>query len=52
LLPGLETVYVTASAEWAHVSSSLVRQIHALGGSIEPFVPQAVIGKLRSTDRD
>ena len=46
LLPGLETVYVSASPEWAHVSSSLVRQIHALGGAIDAFVPPAVIGRL------
>lgn len=47
LLPGLETVYVSASPAWAHVSSSLVRQIHALGGSIEAFVPPAVTARLR-----
>ena len=42
LSPGLETVYLAASPEWAHVSSTLVRQIHALGGSIDGFVPAAV----------
>ena len=47
LQPGLETVYVSASTEWAHVSSTLVRQIHALGGSIEAFVPPAVVDRLR-----
>lgn len=47
LLPGLETVYLSASAEWAHVSSTLVRQIHAMGGSIEGFVPSAVVAHLR-----
>ena len=47
LLPGLETVYLSSSAEWAHVSSSLVRQIHALGGAIDAFVPPAVLGRLR-----
>ena len=47
LRPGLETVYLSASAEWAHVSSTLVRQIHAMGGSIERFVPPAVVAHLR-----
>jgi len=47
LLPGLETVYVSASPEWAHVSSTLVRQIHALGGAIDAFVPSAVVERLR-----
>lgn len=41
LSPGLETVYLSASSQWAHVSSSLVRQIHSLGGSVEAFVPPA-----------
>jgi pantetheine-phosphate adenylyltransferase len=47
LLPGLETVYVSAAPEWAHVSSTLVRQIHALGGAIDAFVPPAVVSRLR-----
>jgi pantetheine-phosphate adenylyltransferase len=47
LLPGLETVFLTASPAWAHVSSTLVRQIHTLGGSIAPFVPPAVLSHLR-----
>ena len=47
LQPGLETVYLAASPQWAHVSSSLVRQIHTLGGPIESFVPAAVAAHLR-----
>ena len=47
LLPGLETVFVSASPAWAHVSSTLVRQIHKLGGSIDGFVPSAVVERLR-----
>lgn len=46
LRPGLETVYLSAAPEWAHVSSSLVRQIHALGGPIAAFVPSAVLAQL------
>jgi len=53
LLPGLDTVFVSASPEWAHVSSSLVRQIHVLGGCIEAFVPPAVVAHLaRRRQRD
>ena len=47
LLPGLETVFLAASPAWGHVSSSLVRQIHTLGGAIDPFVPPAVVDHLR-----
>ncbi len=46
LRPGLETVYLVAAPEWAHVSSSLVRQIHAMGGPIAAFVPPAVLTHL------
>ena len=46
LSPGLETVYVSASTQWTHVSSNLVRQIHALGGAIDAFVPPAVLTHL------
>lgn len=46
LHPGLETVYLSASPQWAHVSSSLVRQIHTLGGSIDAFVPPVVVARL------
>lgn len=46
LLPGLDTVYLPAAPEWAHVSSSLVRQIHLLGGPIQTFVPPAVAAHL------
>lgn len=57
LLPGLETVCLPAAPEWGHVSSTLVRQIHALGGDITPFVPPAVVTGLarvaaRREDRD
>ena len=47
LLPGLETVYLSAAAEWAHVSSTLVRQVASMGGSIDAFVPPAVCAQLR-----
>lgn len=47
LLPGLETVYLPASRQWAHISSRLVREIHVLGGPIEAFVPPAVLAHLR-----
>lgn len=47
MLPELETVFLSASPAWGHVSSSLVRQIHLMGGSIAPFVPPAVLQHLR-----
>ncbi|WP_430593474.1 pantetheine-phosphate adenylyltransferase [Humidisolicoccus flavus] len=41
-LAGVETVFVLPKPENAHVSSSLVRQVSALGGDISPYVPRVV----------
>ena len=42
LNPDLDTVLLLPSAEFGHVSSSLVREIAALGGSVRGLVPPAV----------
>jgi pantetheine-phosphate adenylyltransferase len=42
LLPGLETVLLAPRPEYAHISSTLVRQIAQLGGDVSPFVHPAV----------
>lgn len=42
LLPGLETIFLSAGGETTGVSSSLVRQIAAFGGDISRFVPPCV----------
>ena len=47
--PGIETVFLMADREFAHVSSSLIKQIAPLAGDEElsHFVPQPVIAELR-----
>ena len=42
LNPGIETLFMTPSEEFANISSSLVREIYLLGGDISPFVPDSV----------
>lgn len=41
-LAGVETIFMLPDPAHAHVSSSLVRQVAALGGDIAPYVPPAV----------
>ena len=41
-LAGVETVFMLTDPANAHVSSSLVRQVSALGGDVSPYVPQVV----------
>lgn len=46
--PDLETVFLMADEEYAHVSSSLIKQIASLGHgrSLEKFVPPQIIAPL------
>ncbi|WP_213815772.1 pantetheine-phosphate adenylyltransferase [Glaciihabitans sp. dw_435] len=41
-LAGVETVFLLPNPANAYVSSSLVRQVSALGGDVSPYVPSAV----------
>lgn len=42
MLPSLDTVFFVPDEHFAHVSSTLVRQIAQLGGDVRPFVPPNV----------
>ena len=42
MYPEFESVFLTPSEHLSYISSSLVREIAALGGDISPFVPEHV----------
>ena len=42
LLPGLESVFLTPSEEYAFLSSTIVREVAIHGGDISSFVPDTV----------
>ena len=44
---GIETVFVMTSAEYGFTSSTLIREIAALGGNISNLVPPLVCEKLK-----
>ena len=46
LAPELETVFLAPAVEWAYVSSTLVREVAALGGDLTDLVPPAVAAAL------
>jgi pantetheine-phosphate adenylyltransferase len=46
-LAGVETVFLLPDPAHAHVSSSLVRQVAALGGDVSPYVPRVVADLLQ-----
>ncbi len=48
LAPGIETMFLTPDEGYTFISSSLVREIAALGGDVRGFVHPAVEAALRS----
>ncbi len=48
LMPDVETVFLTPSDQFAHLSSSFVREIHTLGGDVQALVSPAVLQRLRA----
>jgi len=48
-LCGVETVLLMGEANYAYISSSLVREIARLGGSLDSFVPPAVALAVKNT---
>ena len=47
MYPEFESIFLTPSEHLSYISSSLVREIAALGGDITPFVPQRVAAALQ-----
>jgi len=47
LSPEVETLFLTPAEEYAYISSSLVREIAALGGDVSPFVHEKVVAALK-----
>ena len=41
-LSGVETVFLPAEAHYIHLSSTLIKEVAALGGNVADFVPRSV----------
>lgn len=50
-LADVETVFLLPDAARSHVSSSLIRQVSALGGDVTPYVPRVVAEALAARGR-
>lgn len=46
MAPGVQTVFLPASAQVRPITATLVRQIAAMGGDVSPFVPPSVARRL------
>ena len=47
LNPQLETMFLSTSAEYMFLSSSMVKQVAGFGGDISHFVPECILGTIR-----
>jgi pantetheine-phosphate adenylyltransferase len=47
LAPGLDTIFLPASAPYRHIAATFVRQIAQMGGDVSGFVPAAVASRLK-----
>ena len=48
LAPGVETVFMMTGEDYFYISSQLVREVAALGGSVKGLVPPNVLAKLEA----
>lgn len=44
---GVETVFIMTSVQYAFTSSSLIKQVAAMGGDVSALVPPAVVRRMR-----
>jgi len=47
LNPGIETVFMMTNSDYSFLSSSIVREVVALGGSVQDLVPPSIERRLR-----
>ena len=45
---GVETIFVMSSEQYAHLSSSLIKEVASLGGDISAFLPPAIIERVKA----
>lgn len=48
LAPDIQTVFLPASPKVRPITATLVRQIASMGGDVAPFVPAAVLARLKA----
>lgn len=51
-LTGIETVLLPASAQWGTLSSTMIREVAALGGDVSSFVPDVVAERIEQRRKE
>ena len=47
MAPGIDTIFLTTSLEYAYISSRIVREVAAYDGDISHFVPEELISTIK-----
>lgn len=47
-LTGVETVFLAADNRYAHLSSSLIKEVQGLGGDVDEYLPRSVVSRFRN----
>ena len=50
-LSGIETLFIPTGAQYAYISSRLIREVARYGGDVSGFVPAAVNRRLKAVER-
>ena len=45
---GVETIFIMSSEKYAHLSSSLIREVATLGGDISAFLPESIVKRVKA----
>jgi pantetheine-phosphate adenylyltransferase len=51
MAPEIETIFLAAAPAFAHIASSLVKDVARGGGDVDLFVPPAVAARIRARTR-
>ena len=45
----VETVFLMTDPQYSFLSSSMIKEVHSLGGSIDGLVPDAILEKMNES---
>ncbi len=45
---GVETIFIMSSEHYAHLSSSLIKEVASMGGDISAFLPEPIVKRVKA----
>lgn len=47
LSPNIESVFILSKSDYEHISSSLIKEVHRLGGDVSQYLPKNILSELQ-----